>query len=943
VRVVGQVGRVGQVGQVGQVGHLGQVGQVGKKSQVGRVGRVVCSVAAIVLCVVLQMSGIGAADQPPPVPDPQTTFRSSVEVTSLDVSVVDDRGKTLLNLAPADFVVRIDGNARKVVSAEWVPLVTESTSKETAPPPEGYSTNESSTGGRLIVLAIDEPNIRFGGASGIAKAANAFIDRLSPSDRVAVAGFGIGAPATAFTSDLTRVKKTIARMTGQKQPGRIGISRINVSLAESQAVERGDQTTLEQIMARECQGLIGMDLVACRQEVELFARTLAQDANLDAQRTLQQLRDLFAGLTRIDAPKTLILISEGFVLSEPGLIFELGSMAAQARTSVYALKLDTPLFDITDAKLPIDAFGDRNARSEGLDMLAGAARGTLFTVTGTGQELFARIESELSGYYLLGVESDPRDRDAKPHSVRIDVPRRGAIVRSRRQVLNAKSDRAAPRTPRAAVASALSSPLLASSLPMRVASFALQGPERDKIQLLIHADVGTDYASSKAVAVGYVIIDKDGREVYTKSEVARLVPVVAGIPSSLRYTAGASLPPGDYSLKLAIAEGERVGTVEHTLHAALPDAGGVKLSELMVGGPAESGEILTPTISHQVTFGTVHGYMEAYGPQLDQLTMEYEIAANVSAPALINVDVPPRPAGDTRVIFTRVVPVTQLPPGPYVLRAILSSRGQSVKTVTRGFEIAPPKVLMTSAEGLGGATSVDAELFLPVDDTALTPVFRREDAVGTAMLEAFAERLDPATKAPFDEGVGFLVAGNYAKAEASFKRAIQPEVDSTAPLVYLAASFAASGHDAEAANVWQTALVDGSDVAQIYDWLTAALLRAHQLAEARSILEEAVAKWPSDPRFTKRLAMVYGTFGRGREAVRTLERYLSERGDDTDAHYLAVQWLYTVRLAGAVVHTPAEDLKLAHSYADAYLKAGGAQAALVKQWVDYLDSESKKR
>ena len=928
--------------QVGHLGQVGQVGQKGQKRQVGRVGRVGCCVAAIGLGVVLQMGGVGAADQPPPASDSQTTFRASVEVTSLDVSVVDDRGKPLLNLAPADFVVRIDGNARKVVSAEWVPLVTESASKETAPPPEGYSTNESSTSGRLIVLAIDEPNIRFGGASAIAKAANAFVDRLSPSDRIAVAGFGIGAPATAFTGDLTRVKKTIARMTGQKLAARIGISRVNVSLAESQAVERGDQNTLEQIMARECQGLIGMDLMACRQEVELFARTLAQDANLDAQRTLQQLRDLFAGLTRIDAPKTLILISEGFVLSEPGLIFELGSMAAQARTSVYALKLDTPLFDITDAKVPIDAFGDRNARSEGLDMLAGAARGTLFTVTGTGQELFARIESELSGYYLLGVESDPRDRDAKPHTVRIDVPRRGAIVRSRRQVLNAKSDRAAPRTPRAAVATALSSPLLASSLPMRVASFALQGPERDKIQLLIHADVGTDYASSKAVAVGYVITDKDGREVYTKSEVARLVPAVAGIPSSLRYTAGASLPPGDYSLKLAIAEGERVGTVEHTLHAALPDAGAMKVSELMVGGPAESGELLTPTVGHQVTFGTVHGYMEAYGPQLDRLTMEYEIAANASAPALINVDVPPRPAGDTRVIFTRVVPVTQLPPGPYVLRAILSSAGQSVKTVTRGFEIAPPKVLMTSAEGLG-ATSVDAELFLPVDDTTMTPVFRREDAVGTAMLETFADRLDPATKAPFNEGVGFLVAGNYAKAEASFKRAIQPEVDSTAPLVYLAASFAASGHDAEAANVWQTALVDGSDVPQIYDWLTAALLRAHQLAEARSILEEAVAKWPSDPRFTKRLAMVYGTFGRGREAVRTLERYLSERGDDTDAHYLAVQWLYTVRLAGAVVHTPAEDLKLAHAYADAYVKAGGAQAALVKQWVDYLDSESKKR
>ena len=42
---------------------------------------------------------------------------------------------------------------------------------------------------------------------------------------------------------------------------------------------------------------------------------------------------------------------------------------------------------------------------------------------------------------------------------------------------------------------------------------------------------------------------------------------------------------------------------------------------------------------------------------------------------------------------------------------------------------------------------------------------------------------------------------------------------------------------------------------------------------------------------------------------------------------------------GAVVHTRAEDRKRAHEYADAYLRARGPQSALVKQWVDYLDTE----
>src|SRR5262249_40380507 len=149
---------------------------------------------------------------------------------------------------------------------------------------------------------------------------------------------------------------------------------------------------------------------------------------------------------------------------------------------------------------------------------------------------------------------------------------------------------------------------------------------------------------------------------------------------------------------------------------------------------------------------------------------------------------------------------------------------------------------------------------------------------------------------------------------------------------YLAASFAASGHDDAAASAWQTALVDGSEIPQIYQWLGDALMRTHDYAEARTILEEAAGKWPSDVRFTQPLAMLYPTFGKGREAVRTLERYLTDQPADTDAAYLAVEWIYQVHAAGASVHNRAEDLKLAQTYAAVYEKAAGPQVALVKQW-----------
>ena len=900
--------------------------------------RILCA-----LCVLCGCLSVAAQQQQPPPPKP--SFQASVEVTSLDVTVVDDRGKPLQNLTPEDFVVRIDGAQRRVVSAEWIPLSSPAPAAAAPPPPDGYSTNDSATGGRLIVMGIDQPNIRFGGAMAIAKAANAFIDHLAPSDRVAVAGFGIGAPGTAFTADREKVKRAIGRMVGQRQMGRSIDVGHNIALVEAQMIDKGDRSTLEAVQSRECQSIGASPgaIEMCRGQVELEAHSLAQDVNREADQTIQTLRDLFAGLRLIDAPKTLILISEGFVMNDEAMIIDLGRMAAEARTSLYALKLDNQMFEIADARAPVNPFADRLARSEGLELLAGAARGTLFTVTGTGAPLFERIESELSGYYLLGVESDPKDKDGRSHGIKVDVPRRGAIVRSRRQALNTLADvRAAraARSPRTAVAAALASPLVTSALPLRVASFALQGPERDKVQLLIHADVGTDYSASKTVSVGYVITDRDGRLVDNRAADMRLLPVMTGVPSALQYTAGASLAPGDYTLKLAAVEGDRVGTVEHVIHAALPSAGPLTLSELMVGGPIEVGELLTPTIGYQVTFGTVHGYVEAYGPKPDDVTMEYEVAVSADAPALVNVDVPARPAGDARLIFTRTIPIHQIPPGKYVLRAILSTAGRSIATLTRAFEVAAPKVLLTSADGLGDA-STDAELYLPIDDKTMTPIFAADAAVDEETIAPFRPRVSATIKQAFDQGVALLAGGEYTKAEAAFKKAIEPEGDATAPLAFLAASFAAGGHDREAASAWQTALVDGGDFSQIYQWLGEALLRNHDFGEARAIYEEAVGKWPTDPRFTKPLAMLYGTFGRGREAVRTLERYLDEKSDDREACYYAVQWFYTVHSGGAVVHNRDEDLKRAKEYADAYARARGPQMALVKQWVDYLQNEKR--
>lgn len=884
---------------------------------------------ALVIIALATASAVAAQDTP--------RFTTGVEVTSVDVTVIDADGRPVPGLTPSDFRVRVDGKGRRVITADWVPLVTDP--KTATFVPEGYSSNENMMGGRLFVIAVDQPNIRFGGGLAVSAAAAAFIDRLAPADRVAVVGFGLGAPSTPFTSDRARLKVALSRMTGQKQA--IAPQTHHVTLAEAQAIHDGDLLLLSQIQDRECAAYMsrltpGAE-TPCRSEVEMEIEDLGRSLVTESTTTMRMMRDLLTNLIEVPAPKTLILISEGFVLEDSAMSLEVGALANAARTSLYALRLDDAYFENIMNRKIADSVSDREARGAGLETLVAGARGRVVNVSGTGNEFFQRLETELSGYYLLGLESDPRDRDGKPHPLRVDVSRPKTTVRSRREYV--KLDAAAPervRTPRAAVIDGLRMPLLMPALPVRVASFALKGPEQGKVQLLIHADIGTDYAASKPVTIGYSLFDKDGTLIDSQASDTRLSPVMNGVPSPLQFNMGASMAPGEYTMKLAVAEGDKVGSVEHIIRAAVDEVDGIGISGLMVGGPTGVLDLMRPTIGYTASFGSVHGYLEAYGPKSAEVRVKYEIATTGDGPALLSADAEVRRAGEGRALFSRVVPVQQLPAGKYVMRALVSDGARPVRTMWRTFEVAPPAVLMTSAEGVGAAPVGDTELYLPVADELLARPFARDEAVASSTLEAFRAHLAPASKAGFESGVESIIAGEYHKAEIALKQAINPEFDSTAPLSYLAVCFAAAGHDTAAASAWQSALAEGDDVPQIYDWLGGALMRMHDLTGARAAYEEAIGKWPADPRFTRPLSMIYATSGRGKDAVLTLERYLTRHMDDRDALFLGAQWLYHVRAAGGVVHSRAQDLKLARTYAEAYGQAGGPQVALVQQWIDFL-------
>jgi len=375
------------------------------------------------------------------------------------------------------------------------------------------------------------------------------------------------------------------------------------------------------------------------------------------------------------------------------------------------------------------------------------------------------------------------------------------------------------------------------------------------------------------------------------------------------------------------------------VHASLLDLGRIRLTELLAGAPTSPVNLLRPSVGARISFGTIHGYLEAYGPDAATLRVKFEITADERGPAILSSDVRGALDGEERVVFTQTMLVSALPPGVYRLRALVTQGNTLVTTLGRSFEVGAPADTGAKAIEAVAAAKPGAPLYLPVEQRELSRAFDRDAALKPETLAVFQNRVPASARPAFDEGIAHLQKRDYRDAEASFKKAITPEADSSGALVYLGVTYAAAGRDPQATGAWRTAMVGADDVPQLYEWLGESLLRQRSSGEARPVFEEAATRFPEDDRFHRPLPLLYATFGKGIDAVKLLEKSLEKRQDDSNSLFLAVEWIFNAHRGGAVVHDRAEDVRLAHQYATQYVKSGGLNEPLVKQWLSYLDKE----
>jgi VWFA-related protein len=850
--------------------------------------------------------------QQPAAPPSQPTFRAATELIAIDATVVTDRGEPIADLTPDDFVLTIDGSPRRVVSAQFIKQDPPGPAPTLAGRRLPFSTNESAVGGRLVLIVFDLEGIGVGGGRGATVAASRFLDQLASADRVGVLAFPNGA-SIDFTTDREKVRQTLGRVVGRGQFFTDGIYQIGLS--EAFDVDRGDPSAFERLAERECvneRSQEGIDI--CRTSLESQARSMAMVNRQHGVNSLQTLRSLLTTFAKIDAPKTVVWISEGLALAEDRVeIGGMAAMAAAARTTIYSLHLDqTIIADASRSRPSPSLMQDRQLATDGLAMISGITRGSMFTSIGTGSNVFQRIAKEMTAYYLLSAEPAAEDRDGRPHRIKVAVNRKDVNIRARREFTLARDAPVAP-SPAQRLAAVLQQPLLATELPIKVATYNLRTPGASTVKVVVTTEFGRNATTAEDAAVAYIVLTDKGKIAGTSLTTNKAAPVRTTAPGPLQATTIIEVPPGKYLLRLAVLDASgRAGSVEHPLDAGLSSVGDVEVADLLLA-PANAGTVAAVRLVADTTiedepFGA---YLELYSGSTDltrRAKVTIEVAESETAPAIASVEAV---VGETmdkgRYVAQALLPLGLVPPGEYLARARVVA-GDNTNVQMRPFRLARAvpagQMFKDDLSTRVGAFQRGHVLTPPL----LAPAVARSreltetppaettshlaDEVAAGRLETLdlaALGDDASITAVFLRGLVHYRVGKFEDAAKEFRASVRQSSDFLPGIFYLGACYAAGGRGREAVGAWQTSLVGDDSSPDVFQLLIDGFLRIGDTDAAIGAIEEAAAKWPEDYRFVVRATLAQAAQDKPAEALDRLRPWLDRQSGDREALDLALR------------------------------------------------------
>ena len=710
------------------------------------------AVAAFVVCGGLWLSAqeTSQGQQPP-------TFRSGVELVSVDVSVLDRQGLPLRDLTPADFIVTVAGKPRRVVSAEFVDIA----AARKAPNPDGVpiSSNEGAGVGRQLVFIVDQPTLETGNARHVAAAASRFFTNLTFADRSALMLMPVG-PNVNFTWAHERVRAALQRVTGMSMPM---TSWEYGSLTDARDIANHNMLALRTVAERECRGSIfaggfggggvgggaappsggggggggggtappaggttggtgggtaaptggggtaggtgtgtrrgsgfgAMD--SCTRDVQMQAESTWRAAQMTSLTSLMALRDVITQLGHVSGDKTVILISGGWPLDEreeTSVLSPLAADAAAARVTLFTLYVPPTQFSADRRVINNSPTRDHFMQYGPLDMLAHMTGGSSFRAEVNAEAAFERLGRELSGYYRIGVEKELGDQDGKSRRMKVQVTRSSTTVRAR-EIFDARTYEDRDWTAR--LAGALDGPVPATGVRLRVTSYLAYDPDdRSRIKVLLTGEATRIEPGEATLQV--VVRDSDGKRVLAGEQ-----PVSEATADGLKFSTNIPLPQGDYVIRVGLMDSTgRVGSVEHRVEARR-----VSLGSLSATGPLL---VRVPTVANSDPRLALDGVRQderlAFELGLDGegaagTDVVFEVASSADGPALVKASAAISPGSrEGTALAHGVTEMRVLPPGDYVARARVSAGSAAIGEVRRAFSVLGPARPLPDASGV---------------------------------------------------------------------------------------------------------------------------------------------------------------------------------------------------------------------------------------------------
>ena len=163
----------------------------------------------VLLAVCLAATSSHVFTQQPPAP----TFKSGLEILTIEASVRDGTGRPVTDLQASDFVVSIDGRPRRVLNARLYGVEAERIATAGTPVPRFMRATDAEPG-RLVMFAVDRDSIRSGSEKAILDTAADMMTSFSPADAVGVVGLPVG--GIDPTRDHAAAAAALKLMTGTR-------------------------------------------------------------------------------------------------------------------------------------------------------------------------------------------------------------------------------------------------------------------------------------------------------------------------------------------------------------------------------------------------------------------------------------------------------------------------------------------------------------------------------------------------------------------------------------------------------------------------------------------------------------------------------------------------------------------------------------------------------